>query len=40
MGSREWSDRRVAVVNVALYLLLVAMVVVLSLLVPASETYP
>jgi len=40
MGNEEWSNRRVAVVSVALYLFLVALVVLLSWLVPACETYP
>ena len=40
MMREEWSERRKAMLEVALYVLLITFVVLLSVLVPASETYP
>jgi len=40
MMREEWSERRKALIGMALYLLLLALVTLLSLLVPASECYP
>ena len=40
MMREEWSRRREELIGLALYLFLMALVVLLSVLVPASETYP